>query len=101
FQQADFNRDMDRLLATLDEFAPDYIVNFAAQSEVAPSWEHPDHWFQTNTVALARLINGIKEAPYLQRYVHISSPEVYGTCEGTVREDAPLNPTTPYAASKA
>src|SRR4029077_17048135 len=38
---------------------------------------------------------------WLKRYVHISSPEVYGTCEGTVKEDAPLNPSTPYAASKA
>ena len=33
--------------------------------------------------------------------MHISSPEVYGTCEGRVREDAPLDPSTPYAASKA
>ena len=32
---------------------------------------------------------------------HISSPEVYGTCSGRVSEDAPLNPSTPYAASKA
>ncbi|HXP93532.1 MAG TPA: GDP-mannose 4,6-dehydratase [Candidatus Binatia bacterium] len=101
FEQADFNRDMDRLLTTLDDFAPDYIVNFAAQSEVAPSWEHPDHWFETNTVALARLINHIKARPNLKRYVHISSPEVYGPCEGTVLEDAPYNPSTPYAASKA
>jgi dTDP-glucose 4,6-dehydratase len=68
---------------------------------VAPSWEHPEHWYQTNTVALARLLNHLRRQTYLQRYLHISSPEVYGTCVGTVREDAPLNPSTPYAASKA
>lgn len=97
----DFNRDMDALLSLLDIERPWGIVNFAAQSEVAPSWEHPEHWFETNTVALARLVNHLRRRDYLQRYVHISSPEVYGTCVGTVREDAPMNPSTPYAASKA
>src|SRR6185295_4173714 len=38
---------------------------------------------------------------YLDKYVHISSPEVYGTCEGNVTEESPMNPSTPYAASKA
>jgi dTDP-glucose 4,6-dehydratase len=101
FVQADMNKDMDRLTAVLDEFMPEYVVNFAAQSEVAPSWEHPEHWFATNTVSLARLINHLKSKSYLKRYVHISSPEVYGSCAGTVGETAPLNPSTPYAASKA
>lgn len=101
FHQIDLNQDMDRFNQILDAFAPEYIVNFAAQSEVAPSWANPDHWFQTNAVALTRLANLLKDKKYLQKYVHISSPEVYGTCEGTIKEDAPLNPTTPYAASKA
>lgn len=101
FHQFDFNGDMPQILQVLDRFAPEYIVNFAAQSEVAPSWMHPDHWFQTNTVALAQLINHLKDRKYLQRYVHISSPEVYGTCEGNVTELSPMNPSTPYAASKA
>jgi dTDP-glucose 4,6-dehydratase len=77
------------------------IVNFAAQSEVAPSWEHPEHWFQTNTVALSLLVNHLRKQKYLQRYLHVSSPEAYGTCVGNVTEDSPLNPSTPYAASKA
>ncbi|RJQ11493.1 MAG: NAD-dependent epimerase/dehydratase family protein [Dehalococcoidia bacterium] len=101
FMQADLNHDQPALLAALDEFEPAFIVNFAAQSEVAPSWEHPEQWFQTNAVALTALFNALKDRRYLRRYVHISSPEVYGTCEGRVTEDAPLNPTTPYAASKA
>ncbi|MBI1870546.1 MAG: GDP-mannose 4,6-dehydratase [Chlamydiae bacterium] len=98
FHQLDFNKDMSRILETLDQFQPEYIVNFAAQSEVAPSWENPHHWFQTNTVALAQLIHHLKDKKYLKRYVHISSPEVYGTCEGNVTETSPMNPSTPYAA---
>jgi dTDP-glucose 4,6-dehydratase len=101
YAQLDMNRDMPALLDLLDAERPDAIVNFAAQSEVAPSWEHPEHWYQTNCVALARLVNHLRRQSYLRRYVHISSPEVYGTCIGDVREDAPMNPSTPYAASKA
>ncbi len=97
----DLNTQMDQLLGLLDQERPEWIVNFAAQSEVAPSWEHPEHWFETNTVALARLVNHLRKQTYLERYLHISSPEVYGTCAGDVTEDAALNPSTPYAASKA
>jgi dTDP-glucose 4,6-dehydratase len=101
FHQLNLNSDMEKIITLLKKEAPEYIVNFAAQSEVAPSWEHPEHWYETNTVSLAKLINYLKDAQYLKRYVHISSPEVYGTCEGVVKEDGLLNPSTPYAASKA
>ena len=99
--QCDMNQEMERLLDLLDEVQPEWVVNFAAQSEVAPSWVHPEHWFQTNTVALARLVNHLRTRSYLKRYLHISSPEVYGNCRGTVTESARMNPSTPYAASKA
>ena len=101
YVQLDLNQQMPQLLELLDAERPAWIVNFAAQSEVAPSWEHPEHWFQTNTVALARLVNHLRRRDYLERYLHVSSPEVYGTCGGRVTESAPLNPSTPYAASKA
>ena len=101
FFQMDLNNNISEVIELMDSFQPEHIVNFAAQSEVAPSWDHPEQWFQTNVVALARLANALRDRKYLKRYVHISSPEVYGTCAGTVSESAPLNPSTPYAASKA
>lgn len=101
FYQMDLNKDMSRVLELVDCFQPDYIVNFAAQSEVGPSWKNPSHWFQTNAVATTELAHALKDRKFLKRYVHISSPEVYGTCQGNVTESAPLNPSTPYAASKA
>jgi len=101
FKQFDLNNDIDRLLAFLDSERPEVIVNFAAQSEVAPSWDYPEHWFATNCVALSKLVNHLRKQSYLERYLHISSPEVYGNCEGRITEDAPVNPSTPYAASKA
>jgi dTDP-glucose 4,6-dehydratase len=101
FHQIDLNRDLEKLETLIDQFQPAYIVNFAAQSEVAPSWQYPHHWFQTNAVSLTRLANMLKDKTFLKKYVHISSPEVYGTCEGFITEKAPVNPSTPYAASKA
>jgi dTDP-glucose 4,6-dehydratase len=101
FMQADLNHDLDRLMDALDDFAPEVIVNFAAQSEVGPSWAHPEHWFQTNTVSLAKLLNRLKDQRYIARYIHISSPEVYGSCDRAITEDQPVAPSTPYAASKA
>ncbi len=101
FEQIDLNQDISKLDRLLESFQPEYIVNFAAQSEVGPSWENPDHWFQTNAVALTNLANLLKNKKFLKKYVHISSPEVYGSCEGFIKEDTPVNPSTPYAASKA
>lgn len=101
FVQIDMNRDMPALLDLLDRERPEYIVNFAAQSEVAPSWEHPEHWYETNTVALAKFVNHMRRQTYLRHYLHVSSPEAYGNCVERVVEDTPLNPSTPYAASKA
>ncbi len=101
YHQLDMNHDIERILQLMDAERPEYIVNFAAQSEVAPSWDHPEHWFATNTVALAKLVNHLRRQTYLKRYLHISSPEAYGTCVGNVTEETPDNPSTPYAASKA
>ncbi len=93
------------LFDLLAQWKPEYVVNFAAQSEVAPSWYSPEDWFQTNTVALARLVNHLTKATYLKKYLHISSPEVYGDTTGWVggagEKYTWLRPSTPYAASKA
>ncbi|MEM7576707.1 MAG: GDP-mannose 4,6-dehydratase [Planctomycetota bacterium] len=101
FHQLDLNDDFDDLAQLIQREKPDYIVNFAAQSEVAPSWLHPEQWAMTNVVAIAKLGNFLRQCDWLKKYVHISSPEAYGTCEGTVAEGHPDNPSTPYAASKS
>jgi dTDP-glucose 4,6-dehydratase len=101
FHQADMNHDLDRIFEVLDDFRPTHVVNFAAQSEVAPSWEHPDHWYETNVVSLAKFTQGLIGRSYLERYLHVSSPEVYGSCDHAVTEDQCPHPSTPYAVSKA
>jgi dTDP-glucose 4,6-dehydratase len=101
FHALDLNKHLDKIVSLIREFRPDYIVNFSAQGMVAQSWESPEQWFQTNTMAITSLVNQLKQDDYLKRFVQISTPEVYGSCSGYIKEDAPLNPSTPYAASKA
>jgi len=101
FHALDLNKHLDGIVSVIKEFRPDYIVNFSAQGMVAQSWENPDQWFQTNGMALMSLADRLKQENYLKRFIQISTPEVYGSCSGHIKEDAALNPSTPYAASKA
>ncbi len=73
YVQADLNEDMPKLLALLDAERPQRIVNFAAQSEVGPSWDNPHHWFRTNLVALSQLVNHLRGCDWLDRYLHVST----------------------------
>ena len=101
FRRLDLNHDLDAIVALLERERPAYVVNFAAQSMVAESWLHPEHWFMTNVVSTVRLHDRLRAMKFLERYVHVSTPEVYGSTSGDVREDAPFNPSTPYAVSRA
>ncbi len=101
FLPLDLNRDLDEVDQALRDFRPDYVVNFAAQGMVAQSWLQPEHWYQTNTVAMAGLHERLRQLPGLKKFLQASTPEVYGSTEGLVREDAPFCPSTPYAISKA
>ena len=101
FYQYDINRDLVDLMALIRKNKVPYVINFAAQSMVAESWRNPADWFMTNAVSTVKLHNELRQCDFLQRYVHISTPEVYGSCSGFVTEDAPFNPSTPYAVSRA
>jgi len=101
FHQLDLNQQMPQVESLLQEFKPDYVINFAAQGMVAQSWDNPDHWYQTNVVAMSKLHESLRRLKGLTRYVHVTTPEVYGSCEGNVTEDHPFNPSTPYAVSRA
>jgi dTDP-glucose 4,6-dehydratase len=101
FARIDLNHDLDALKALLGREKPTHVVNFAAQSMVGESWIHPDHWMMTNVVSAVRLHDLLRRHEPLERYVHVTTPEVYGSTEGWVREDAPFNPSTPYAVSRA
>ncbi len=101
FFQLDLNNDLDRIIEVIGDRKPAYVVNFAAQSMVGESWQHPEHWFQTNVVATIKLHDKLRQMDFLKRYVHITTPEVYGSTEGFIKESTGFYPSTPYAVSRA
>jgi dTDP-glucose 4,6-dehydratase len=80
----------------------DVVVNAAAESHVEKSIIHGGAEFvKTNVEGTQILLDAIREAP-VDRFILISSSEVYGTAEAApMDEDHPLNPRSPYAATKA
>jgi dTDP-glucose 4,6-dehydratase len=101
FIKADVNKDHLLISKKIKEFEPEVIVNFAAQSMVAQSWDFPQHWYQTNVVALSLLIEEIRKLPSLRKYVHVTTPEVYGSTTDWIAENTQFSPSTPYAVSRA
>ncbi|MGY4287248.1 dTDP-glucose 4,6-dehydratase [Bradyrhizobium sp. LM2.7] len=101
FRRVDLNNDLETLKSLLAAERPTHVVNFAAQSMVGESWLYPDHWMMTNVISAVRLHDILRNYDGLTRYVHVTTPEVYGSTEGWVKEDAPFNPSTPYAVSRA
>ena len=101
FHQIDVVGGFDRLQAVMERERPSVVINVAALSEVALSNESPVEYFDINTKAVVRLCNYLRTTSYLERYIHISSAEIFGTCSEPVTEEALFNPSTPYAVSKA
>jgi len=101
FYSLDINQHLEEIIALVDDLKPTHIINFAAQSMVAESWLKPNDWFMTNVVSTIKLHDELRKCDFLKRYVHVSTPEVYGSCSGFVDENFPFNPSTPYAVSRA
>ncbi|HSG79332.1 MAG TPA: GDP-mannose 4,6-dehydratase, partial [Acidimicrobiia bacterium] len=79
----------------------DVVVNFAAESHVDRSIEGPSVFLDTNVVGTGVLIDAARRHG-IPRYVQVSTDEVYGSiAEGFAAEDWPLEPSSPYSASKA
>ena len=79
----------------------DAVVNFAAESHVDRSILDPTGFIGTDVLGTAVLLQAAKSAG-VDRFLQVSTDEVYGpVAEGEAAEDAPLNPSSPYSASKA
>jgi dTDP-glucose 4,6-dehydratase len=78
----------------------DAVVNFAAETHVDRSIAEPDAFVQTHAVGTWVLLEAVRDAGL--RYVHVSTDEVYGSIEeGSFTESSPLEPSSPYSATKA
>ena len=82
--------------------ASDYVIHFAAETHVDRSIHSAGNFIKTDVYGTFVLLNAARESPRLQRFVQISTDEVYGSVsEGASVETDELKPRNPYAASKA
>jgi dTDP-glucose 4,6-dehydratase len=80
----------------------DAVVNFAAETHVDRSIEDSAPFVRSNVVGTQCLLDNARHFR-VSKFVQISTDEVYGSLgpEGAFREDTPLDPSSPYSASKA
>ncbi len=80
----------------------DIVVHFGAKTFVDYSIKDPSPFIQSNIVGTYKILEEVRKSRTANRYVQISTDEVYGSIlEGAYKEDSRLNPTNPYAATKA
>ncbi len=101
FNQIDLNHNQDRFLELIHFHLPEYIVNFASQGMVSQSWDTPEHWYQTNVIAQVKLHEKLRQLDFIKKYVHVTTPEVYGNTKGWIKENFDFAPSSPYAVSRA
>jgi len=90
---------MDEVLTNHSYFA---VVNFAQGSHVDRSIASPENFIHANVIGTTTLLDAARRRG-VKRFVQVSTDQVYGSLPGTERstERSPLNPSSPYSASKA
>jgi dTDP-glucose 4,6-dehydratase len=100
FVQGDIG-DAEQVSVTIHEHQIDTIINFAAESHVDRSILDPDAFIQTDVYGTYVLLAAAREVG-MERFLQVSTDEVYGSiARGTFKETDPLEPNSPYSASKA
>jgi dTDP-glucose 4,6-dehydratase len=94
--------DFDAMSGIFAEETPEFVVNFAAESHVDRSIENPRLFLETNILGVQSLLDCARKHG-VQRYLQVSTDEVYGSLgfeDPAFTENNPLKPNSPYSASK-
>jgi UDP-glucose 4-epimerase len=92
-------RDYETVKKAIED--QDFIFNFAANASVPVSVNNPRKDFEANVIGTFNILNALVETESSSRLFHASTGSVYGEpSEIPIPEDAPLNPISPYGASK-
>lgn len=94
--------DPEALRGLFERVKPDAVVHFAAESHVDRSIFSPEPVFETNLRGTFHLLEMMR-AQRVGRFIHVSTDEVYGSLQSPLEADEnfPLQPSSPYSASKA
>lgn len=105
-QEAEFLKcnivDAEAVNQIFEKHKFDYVMHLAAESHVDRSIHSAAEFVLTNVVGTQNLVDAARNSN-IGRFLHISTDEVYGAlgAEGRFYETTPLDPTSPYSASKA
>lgn len=104
FVKADI-ADRDAISALFEKEKFDYVTHFAAESHVDRSITDPEIFVVTNVLGTQVLLDAAKAVGGVTKFVHVSTDEVYGELDFDpttfFTENTPLQPNSPYSASKA
>lgn len=101
FVKIDINKEKKKFLKILKGIKIKYVINFVAQGMVAESWLNPRDWYMTNVVSQIDIIELIRKHSNIKKYIHFTTPEVYGSTAIWRKETNIFKPSTPYAISRA
>jgi UDP-glucose 4-epimerase len=91
--------DSGAMEAVVTHARPEVVFHLGAYTHVGKSWERVDECIQTNVHGTVNLLQALARRPY-RRFVYTSTSEVYGDVAVPFREDARVEPLSPYAVSK-
>ncbi|CAM9012429.1 unnamed protein product [Wickerhamomyces anomalus] len=101
FIEFDLSKDFNKLLEIVESHHITQVINFAAESCVDKSFKDPIFFTMNNILSTQYLLECCRLVEWEIKFLHISTDEVYGEQKETVDEKGILNPTNPYAATKA
>lgn len=94
--------DSHAISSIVEKLQPDYLINFAAQSFVASSWDFARQTWQTNSTSVLDILESIRHYRPSCRFYNAGSSEEFGNVAYSPQdENHPLRPRSPYGASKA
>lgn len=91
----------DLVMHLFNTYDIDTVVNFAAQSHVDNSFGNSMTFTKNNVLGTHNLLECARVYNKIEKFIHVSTDEVYGEVMQSQAEHATLNPTNPYAATKA
>lgn len=96
--------DRDGVEALIAGIRPELVIQAAGISSLGEAWEHPDRAFGVNTTGVFNLLEALRRHTPASHLTFTSTAAVYGppkAGQGPFAESSPIQPTSPYAASKA
>ncbi len=91
--------DRSAMDAVVERARPEYVLHLGAYTHVGKSWQRVDECIQANVQGTVNLLQALARTDY-RRFVYTGTSEIYGDIDVPFREDARVNPVSPYSVSK-